>query len=367
MSFESSAQPIKLGYLSDMTFAPGFPREDLFKAMRLVFEDALRDGLIDRPVEIVYREVEGLPKGSIKAVLDAFAELVDEGCLAVIGPSISDNAPPVRAAIEERFRVPALSMCGLEEWLGPWTFSLPLGSMSDEPRAWARLVAKGGGRTVGVVIEQSLIGETYLRNFRAACRAEGLRILAEEAIPQVAQDVGEAIGRIHAARPDAIVHCGFGLGILHVNPALRALDWDPPRYTGTAWQMAFATPALWQGLEGWVGIDLYDEGNPVGQAFLDRYEAAHGIRPSSYSPLARRDLATILVHAFADAHPLSPQGVRDALERVKLLPAACGAGGTRISFGNWMHRGWVGNRFLVARRLDADGRTHHLVDNAIFD
>lgn len=366
MSFERSVHPIKLGYLSDMTFAPGYDREALFQAMRLVFEDGLAKGEIDRPVEIVYREVEGLPKGSVKAVIDAFAELVDEGCLAVIGPSISDNAPSVRAAIEERFRVPALTMCGLEEWMGPWTFSLPLGSMSDEPRAWARLVAKGGGRSVGVVVEQSLIGETYLRNFRTACRSEGLRIVAEQAISQVAQDVGEAVERLHAARADAIVHCGFGLGLLHINPALRALDWDPPRYTGTAWQMAFATPALWKGLEGWVGLDLFDESNPVGQVFLDRYEAAYGTRPTTYSPLARRDLATIILHAFADARPLSPQGVRDALERVKLLPAACGAPGTRISFGNWMHRGWVGDRFMVARRLETDGRTHNLVDNAIF-
>lgn len=366
MSYESSTQPIKLGYLSDMTFAEGFDREHLFRAMRLIFDEALAARTIDRPIEIVYREVEGLPKGSVKNVIDAFAELVDEGCLAVIGPSISDNAPPVRAAIEQRFQVPAITLCGIEEWMGPWTFSLPAGSMADEPRAWARLVAKGGGKTVGVVMEQSLIGETYLRNFRAACRAEGLRIVGEEAIPQVAQDVGEAVARLHAVRPDALVHCGFGLGVLHVNPALRALDWDPPRYTGTAWQMAFATTALWKAYEGWTGLDLYDEGNLVGQSFLDTYEAAHGTRPGTYSALIRRDVATILVHAFADAHPLSPQGVRDALERVKLIPAACGAQGTRISFGNWAHRGWIGERYLVARRVDSDGKTHHLVDNAIF-
>ena len=65
--------------------------------------------MIDRPVELVFREVEGLPKGSVKAVIDAYGELVDEGCLAVFGPAITDNAVPTKEAIEERFQVPAIS------------------------------------------------------------------------------------------------------------------------------------------------------------------------------------------------------------------------------------------------------------------
>jgi hypothetical protein len=63
-----------------------------------------------------------------------------------------------------------------------------------------------------------------------------------------------------------------------------------------------------------------------------------------------------LLYAFADATPLSPLGVKDALERVKMLPAASGSPGTRISFGRWMHRGWVGAGYLVARSLDPDGK-----------
>jgi hypothetical protein len=78
--------------------------------------------------------------------------------------------------------------------------------------------------------------------------------------------------------------------------------------------------------------------------------------------VVNRDLATVLLHAFAAARPLSPKGVREALERVKLLPAASGAPGTRISFGKYAHRGWMGAGYLVARRLDADGRTAHLVE-----
>ena len=79
MSYESSAEPIKVGYLMDFTLPPGFPEELLASFTRcfdLVFEEAVEQGLIDRPVQMIYREVEGLPKGSVKAVIDAFGELV---------------------------------------------------------------------------------------------------------------------------------------------------------------------------------------------------------------------------------------------------------------------------------------------------
>ena len=121
MTYESSADPIKLGYLFDFKLPHGFPEEmrsDLTNAFELVFSQGRAQGLIDRGVDIVFREVEGLPKGSVKAVIDAYAELVEEGCLAVFGPAISDNAVPMREAIEKRFEVPAISVSGADDWLG---------------------------------------------------------------------------------------------------------------------------------------------------------------------------------------------------------------------------------------------------------
>jgi hypothetical protein len=365
VSYESTAEPIKLGYLMDFRLPANYPqemRDDLTRPFDLVFSEGLKQRLIDRPVQIVYREVEGLPKGSVKAVIDGYGELVDEGCLAIFGPSITDNCVPTREAIEQRFRVPAVSVTGTDDWLGEWTFSFPQGSLTDEPIFWADLLAKGGHTEVGVLIEQSLIGETYLNNFRKACRVAHIRIVSEERIAQTAQDVGDAIQRVHAAKPTALVHCGFGFGILHVNSVLQSLGWDPPRFTSTAFQNAWINPVMWRAFMGWTGVDQYDEGNLVGQRFLDQYEATYGRRPQYCVPVVNRDIATTLLRAFSDAHPLSPRGVKEALERVKMLPAAAGAPGTRVSFGKWTRRGWMGAGYLVARRLDPDGIHSHLVD-----
>jgi ABC-type branched-subunit amino acid transport system substrate-binding protein len=364
MSYESKADPIKLGYLFDFRLPEYFPkemREDLTQTFRLVFDEGLKQKVIDRPIEIVFREVEGLPKGTVKAVIDAYAELVDEGCLAIFGPSISDNAVPTREAIEQRFHVPAVSVTGSEDWLGEWTFSFPQGSLTDEPIFWAQLLSKGGHGEVGVLVEQSLVGETYLKNFGSACRDAGIRIVAEGRLAQTAQDVNEAIRKVYEAKPSALVHCGFGFGILYANAALSELGWDPPRFTSTAFQNAWLNPVLWQAFMGWTGNDQYDEANLVGQRFLDQYEAAYKRRPQYCVPVVNRDIATALLRAFADARPLSPRGVKEALERVKMIPAASGAPGTQICFGRWMHRAWMGAGYLVARRLDPDGINSHRV------
>jgi ABC-type branched-subunit amino acid transport system substrate-binding protein len=364
MSYASEADPIKLGVLMDWVVPEDHPKEridDFFLPFELVFKDGLEKGMIDRPVELVTRQTWGLPKGSVKSLIDGFAELVDEGCLAVFGPAISDNCIPVREEIERRFHVPAISMSGSDDWLGEWTFALPQGSLTDEPILWAELLAKSGHTAVGALVEQSLVGEAYLQGFRKACRTQGIRIVAEERIAQTAGDVESALRNMQAAEATAFVHCGFGFGVFHVNPTLEALGWDPPRYTGTAFQNAWFHEAMWNAFLGWTGVDQYDETNAVGQAFLNQFEAAYGRRPEWVLPLVNRDFATVLLHAFSDAHPLSPRGVKEALERVKMLPAAGGAPGTRLSFGKWTRRGWMGAGYLVARQLDPDGVHSHLV------
>jgi hypothetical protein len=131
---------------------------------------------------------------------------------------------------------------------------------------------------------------------------------------------------------------------------------------GTAFQNAWINDVMWTAILGWVGLDQYDEGNKVGQRFVDRFEARTGRRPQYCVPVVNRDIATVMLRAFADAHPLSPRGVKKALERVKMVPAAGGAPGTRLSFGKWTRRGWMGAGYLVARKLDPDGVNSHLVD-----
>ena len=109
------------------------------------------------------------------------------------------------------------------------------------------------------------------------------------------------------------MHLGFGFGIVFINPALEAVDWDPPRFTTTAFQNAWVNPIMWNAFMGWIGVDQYDEANPLGQDFLDRYAKKYGGRRPEYcvprgQPRRRR-------HVGAGVQPTPTRSARAGSKR----------------------------------------------------
>jgi len=63
------------------------------------------------------------------------------------------------------------------------------------------------------------------------------------------------------------------------------------------------------------------------------------------------DMGRALAEGIAFARPVSPEGLRRGLERVRMLPATMGAPGTVIGFGSYDHRGYKGSDYLVLRTV----------------
>lgn len=357
----NEVSPARIGLLIDYVDDDGGFDENILPALQLVADEYVEQGILERPVEFVVRAVQGLPNGSFRAVRDAFFELVEQDALVIFGPWVSENGAALRRYVEELAEVACITMGATETMLGEWVFGLPAGSMEEEPIIMATVAALDGCRTVGIAFEDSLIGTEYLRTTRVACADAGLRITAEVPIPQVQSEKQATMATLAADKPDAILHVGFGLGIPGMNDALREIGWMPPRYTTTAFEFASTTPWWREQLAGWIGLDQYDERNVTGQQFLDRFEARHGRRPEYFFPVYCYDVGRVMMIALANARPLTGAGVKQALEKIKMLPAATGAPGTRLRFGKFIRHGWVGSEFLVARRVlpDASGIVLH--------
>jgi ABC-type branched-subunit amino acid transport system substrate-binding protein len=352
-----SVAPLKVGLLNDYPTRAD-TEDNTVDAIALVIDEAVAAGVLDRPVELVQRNVIGLPNGTYKAVEQAIDELVDEGCLVIFGPYVSDNAVPLRSHVERTAEVPIITLSGSEGALGEWCFALNNGSMPEEPRMLAAVLRGDGHRRIAIAHESSLIGKEYLGYAERACSEAGLALVATIAIPQVEADKVEAVAKLRDANPDAIVHVGFGHGLWGFNDALSAANWDPRRYTTTAFEMAHINEDWMRHLAGWIGLDSYDERNKVGQAFLDRFEARYGRRPAYFMPCLCHDVATVIVRGLAGARPLTGAGVKDAIEDIKLIPSASGAPGTCLRFGRYIRQGWMGVDYLVARRVLPDASAH---------
>lgn len=350
----SGVSPARVGVLIDWLGENGGYDENILPVLEMVADDFVERGVVERPVEFVVRAVQGLPKGSFRAVRDAYHELVDEDCVIVFGPQVSENGIALAPFIDAA-QVPTITLAATEGMLNEYSFALPSGSLDEEPIIMARVAALDGARSVAIAFEDSHIGHEYLRSARRACANEGLRITGEAAIPQVEADKLAAVQELAAGNPDALIHVGFGLGLVGVNTALAEIGWAPPRYTTTAFEFA-ATSDWWRNeLRDWIGLDQWDERNELAQRFLDQFQAKHGKRPEYFFPLVCFDIGRVLMLALAGARPLTGPGVKESLERIKMLPASCGAPGTRIRFGKWIRQGWMGSEFLVARRVLSDG------------
>lgn len=358
---------IKVGVLFDMVFPINEPwnmRADVLDAFRLVLDEAHEQGRVDRPIEIVLREAEGLPLGTAKAAVDAYKELIDEGCLVVFGPAISDNGVPLAKYANTDGQVCCISWTGNDAYLGEYTFCLGNGSAPDEPAVLANIIAHAGIRRVAIIGEQGLIGQQYQPYFQQAAALEGLTIAGGHAtiaaavydIKKQGADLARQMAGWKESDIEAVIYFGFGYGPIIINEALRLLDWSPARYTVSSWECGFLLREVEEAYLGWVGLEQYDEENVVGQDFLDRFEKKYGRRPEYFAPGYAHDVASIIVKAIETATPLSADGVKEALENVRMLPAASGMPGTRLSFGRFSRRGWVGAGFMVAREFDPKNR-----------
>src|SRR5215472_13216510 len=79
-------EPVKIGVLIDMDL--GQLTADLMDPIILAVEDALNEGVYDRPVEIVTVDARALPRENYRKVHPGYTRLVEDGCVVVIGPFI---------------------------------------------------------------------------------------------------------------------------------------------------------------------------------------------------------------------------------------------------------------------------------------
>jgi ABC-type branched-subunit amino acid transport system substrate-binding protein len=314
-------------------------------------------GLVERPVDLVRREVFAQPYADAHELRTIYRELVDDGVLAILGPTTSDNALAV-SDLAESLRMPTGSICGSLLWRGDFAFTLANGGLADEPSIVASWLEHNGQRRVAVLRERTQIGEEYAEFFRRACAGLGISIVAEPGVyPSMhVEELAEVLRECRRSEPDALVYLGLG-GINQVaRPALEQVGWDPPRVQTTAFVSAGYSEERARRLEGWVGVDQYHEGNLVFANVLDRFEKLYGYRPANSGATTGYDWGHCLGIALGRMRIATPAGVRDALQTIRRLPACTGGPGTSITFGPMDHRGFKGPDFLILRKA-VDGRS----------
>lgn len=335
--------PVVVGVLLDH----GGPESPMIGVVRRHLEQAVASRRLDRPVRVVAESAAGLPAGSAAAVERGFEALLEERPVLILGPSITDNALVVRD-LADRARVPCVNWSGTDRSRSEWMFQYQIGSLEEEPSLLAAHLAAAGGLRVAVVQDRSPIGNRYGSFFEAATDEHDLRSVARLRVSPVTDDLGAVVEELRRHDADAVVYLGLGLSARALGRAMTAADWHPPVVANSALMFGWANPSWTADWEGWTYVDAWSEDNPrlAGQLAL------HGGDPPSPTMLAAGDdLGRLAVSALSGAEMPRGSEVKEALERIKWLPATLGLPGTTMGFGRW-ERGALKGGYLVLRRWE---------------
>ena len=339
--------PIKVGWLGAALDGPGGGYD---KIHRLAFDQAVEQGVLNRPYEFVLHPENGLPRGSARNAIDGFKYLVDEGCIVVAGAYSSDNAMVVGPYANE-LQVPLVSWCGTERFFGEYCFRLGNGDCGGDPALIVGWLKKHGYERIAVLSEVSPNGEEYFRYFRQECRRRDVAIAAVETVVQTTTKLAEHLDNLRAVGPDALVYMGYGIlaadGLLR--EALDKLDWNPPRIMTTAFMFYLMG---FEKFEGWVGIDQLCLENRLAVKFHESYVARYGSDPPMWPnaiPVLAYDTARVIIEALFRAPVLTGFGVKEGFEKIRFMPSATGGPQTHIAGGPYDHQLFKGDWLLYGR------------------
>ena len=343
--------PVKIGVLIDLDMGT---KDDFIATLRLGFDDALEERVITRPVELVVKEAVGLPRLEAKNTIDGYLDLVQRGVLCTIGPLITDNSLALAPVINAT-GVPAVTWTGTDRYHGEFCFNLGNGGLAEEAAMMATWIRRSGYASVAMIHEISPGGVEYASNFRYYAARAGLDVLIEAYTTQNPEDLEGTLRKIRDQRPDCLAYLGYGYPTILMAPMFESLGWNPPRIMTTAFQFCYAKPEWMAALEGWYGIDQMCEQNPRLQPVFDRFAARTGKRKEHTVVALSYDTARLIAEGLARANLLTPRGLKEGLEKVRMLPAVNGGPRTHMSLGPYDHKAYKGD-WLVIRKIEA-GRT----------
>jgi len=242
---------VRVGFLSDMP--TGSSLAEYLDPIILAFEDAVREGRLRTPVELIASHVVGLPTGTEANVVAAYRDLIDRGCRLVLSTGVTNNALVLRGPINEAC-VPYITMAGTTRFIGDYCFSLANGGHGEEAAILAAYLAQRGYRRVVLTGEGSPGDAEYREFFRQQAALYGVEIVGAhyfEGDVLVDDELDEVLRGFRALNPDALAYCGFGFHSRQLNPALERIGWAPPRVMNAAIMWALASPEWMQALDGW--------------------------------------------------------------------------------------------------------------------
>ena len=344
-------EPVKIGILIDMDLNQLLA--DWIDPTILAIEDALNEGVWARsPVQLVIADARGLPRENYRKVIDGYRWLVEQGCVVVLGPMISDNSLVLQDTANE-LGVACIGWTGAHKFASEYCFTVANGDIPTEGDH-VRPVAEGpGARAGGPVLGGRLVGQGLRRLLprhrhpagadhhpRGEARAQPASA-CRTTWPPCASSAPRASTTAATATPRSTSPTRS-----RRSTGTRPGSWAPPSCS-----IRTPTSGPRASRAGTASTSSGEDGaNPNYNAMIARFEQRFGRKTANVVVALAYDTARVAIHGIANAAIPAPRHVKEGMEKIRWMPATNGGPGCYIQFGPWDRKGYKGD-FLTIREL----------------
>ncbi len=270
-------------------------------------------------------------KGTVEGGVAAVQALVDKGVPAIVGIGISTHLEQAFPIAQENGVIafsPISSAAGLSS-LGDYIFRAGLAVDILNPVGLKTTQAKLGYTKVATIYDA---GDTYSTSSNKvivdALKAGGVEVLTQETFMQADGDkYTEQLTNIMNLdpQPDVLFIAALSKQMTEIIVQARAIGIPDSVHFIVPDLTRIEVHAAGDAAEGAITVSGWSAGSdaPGNKAFVQKYQAEHGIEPLPWAAQAYATLH-ILANAIAHAESMDAMGIRDALAQTMDLPTILG-------------------------------------------
>jgi branched-chain amino acid transport system substrate-binding protein len=312
-----AADPIKVGVVLPLTGEQAKFGEIEKNSFLMALEEVNKGGGINgRPVELLIEDDTGKPDVGRSAV----EKLVSQDKVIFLTGGYSSSVTYAICQMAQQRKIPFLVTTGSADDITEkgWNYVFRINpAVSEYPAALMSFLKEVvQPKTVAVLYENSLFGQSGSKTFIKECEAAGYKVLMKEGYEHGAVDFKPILIKVKAAQPDLVYMISYVMDAGLLVRQAKELDLNPKLFVGGA--AGFTLPEFVQNAadaaEHVFSADLWTPNLPYPGAkeYFDKYKAKFKT-PTEYHGAEAYASMEVVADVLKRAKELTPEGVREAL------------------------------------------------------
>ncbi len=282
-------------------------------------------GVNGKKIELIIEDTTGKPDVGRSAI----EKLISRDKVIVLGGGYSSSVTWATVAVAQQRKVPFLVNTGSADRITEqgWQYIFRLNPpVSEYPKAFGSFletVAKDV-KTVVILHENSLFGQSGSKKFAKTCKEMGLKVLMKEGYEAGAIDFKPLLVKVKDKNPDLVYMISYIMDASLLMRQSKELNFNPKLFVGGA--AGFTLPEFRKNAGAasdfvfsatlWTPSVPY----PGAKEYYDKFVAKYNT-PTEYHGAEAYAAMYVLADALKRAKTLTPEGVREALATTHMMTA----------------------------------------------